>query len=82
MNITEKLLLLVKKYSKVDDETYPQNTQLAKDLGIDSIMLLQLIVDIEDEFDISISDEELDSDLIGSFGGLEELVKSKISEKV
>lgn len=76
--IKKKILNIVGKYGKVIIEDYGENINLENDLGIDSIMLLQIIIDIEDEFNISISDEELDIEKIGTIEGLEKLVREKI----
>ena len=76
--IKKKILNIVGKYGKVIIEDYGENINLENDLGIDSIMLLQIIIDIEDEFNISISDEELDIEKIGTIEGLEKIVRDKI----
>ena len=79
MSNKNQLIDLIGKYSKVEvnNEFLSDNLSLDNDLGIDSIMLLQLIVDIEDEFSISISDDELDTEIIGTFGGLLDLINKK-----
>lgn len=79
MNNKKQLVELIRKYSKVkiENEFLSNDVSLDNDLGIDSIMLLQLVVDIEDEFSISISDDELDAEVIGTFGGLLSLINEK-----
>jgi acyl carrier protein len=79
MNNEKQLIDLLEKYSKaeIDNDILTETTSLDHDLGIDSIMLLQLVVDIEDEFSISILDDELDADIIGTFGGMLRLVNEK-----
>jgi len=81
MNCTELLITFLKKYAKVDleNEKWDNDINLEHDLGIDSIMLLQLVVDIEEAFNITVADDELDADIIGTFGGILELIKSKVS---
>lgn len=79
LNNKKQLINLIGKYSKIEieDEFLSDDISLDNDLGIDSIMLLQLVVDIEDEFSISISDDELDTEVIGTFGGLLSLINEK-----
>lgn len=79
MNNQKQLIDLIGKYSKIkiENEFLSDDVSLDNDLGIDSIMLLQLVVDIEDEFSISISDDELDTEVIGTFGGLLSLINEK-----
>ena len=81
MDCTELLVTLLKKYTKVDleNEKWDNNINLEHDLGIDSIMLLKLVVDIEEMFNITVADEELDADVIGTIGGMLELIKLKVS---
>ena len=79
MDNKKQLIDLIEKYSKIKIESVllSDDVSLEKDLGIDSIMLLQLVVDIEDEFSISISDDELDIEIIGTYGGLLDLINQK-----
>ena len=46
------------------------DTNLLTDYGFDSIMLVELISEIEDSFDIMFSDEDMDIEKLYSFGGL------------
>ena len=50
------------------------DTDLTLDLGLKSIDLLQLITDVEDEFGIEISDEDVES--IKTFGDLMNYIES------
>lgn len=69
MNIEKKLEELVKTYI-VEKEELKANTDLFIDLGIDSISMINLIVDIESEFNIEIEDDDLDFETISQFGNL------------
>lgn len=50
------------------------NTNLIEDLGMNSLSMIDLIMEIESEFGISIPDEHLDFDEIIIFGNLYLLV--------
>ena len=80
MNATEGLITILKKYAKVDllTEQNKESIILERDLGIDSITLLQIVVDIEDQFAISIADDDLDRDIIKTFSDLLKLIESKL----
>lgn len=55
-------------------------TNLVTDLSLDSIAILQVILGIEEEFNISIQTEELDSELLSRLGNLVSMVQEKLYE--
>jgi len=57
-----------------------EDTNLIADLGLDSVAILQVILDAEKEFGISISDAELDSDSFSSVGKLVTIIEKKLDE--
>ena len=63
-----------------DLDNIAEDTQLMTDLGIDSIKMLELIVDLEDSLDIQIDDNELDLSIIGVYGKLIHLVEAKVTK--
>ncbi|MDR2832276.1 MAG: acyl carrier protein [Streptococcaceae bacterium] len=52
-----KVANLMAKHFEVDVNTITDNTHLVDDLQADSIKVMELILDMEDEFDIEVSDE-------------------------
>lgn len=57
--VEEKLYNLIEKEFDIHDINKDMNIQ--KDFNVDSISLLEFIMDIEEEFDIEIEDEDLES---------------------
>lgn len=51
-------------------EKINDDTNLLTDYGFDSIMLVELVSEIEDSFDIMFSDEDMDIEKLYSFSGL------------
>ncbi len=57
--VEEKLYNLIQKEFDIHEINKDMNIQ--KDFNVDSISLLEFIMDIEEEFDIEIEDEDLES---------------------
>lgn len=82
MMIMEGLEKLVKKNSKcIENAELKQNTKLIDDLNYDSFSMIQLIVDIEDQFNIEFNDSDLDVDNFPTMGELAACVEKLINEK-
>jgi acyl carrier protein len=54
-------------------------THLIDELGIDSARLIDIVLDVEDTFNITLTDEEIDA--TRTFGDLLELVRSRTQSK-
>lgn len=54
------------------------NSEPPKPIGFDSLDLVQLAMALEEEFDIAISDDEVDSPAIDHVGGLVAFVQGKL----
>lgn len=59
--VFEKVRELIAKELGVDKSTITPETRLSEDLGADSLDAVELIMAVEDEFDISVSDEDAQS---------------------
>lgn len=73
----DKIKTLVKPYVKNMDafNSATEETSFLKDLQINSARLVDIILDMETEFDITVSDEEADT--VRTLGAAAELVASK-----
>lgn len=58
-----------------------EDTSLLKDLVLDSIQILELLVAIENRFKITITNKELNLDYFDRFSLLIDFVQEKLSEK-
>jgi len=74
-NLLEPWVLDADLINKTDEQT-----NLIADLGLDSVSILQLILEIERKFGISIKDHELDSRTFSMMGNLVSIIERKIYE--
>ena len=57
----EKILDFLRRNTECDLEGVTEDTQLIADLGIDSLEVLELVNAAEEEYDITIPDEQLNN---------------------
>lgn len=58
--IMERVVLLVKKFSSVDATKVTETADFQKDLSLDSLDRVELVMAFEQEFSVEIPDEEAD----------------------
>ncbi len=71
----EKVRTIISEQLEVDRETLSNNTSFIDDLGADSIDLLELVLAFEDEFDVTIDEEDIKS--IKTVGDIVEYIENK-----
>ena len=77
VEILQKMQLVIQEQMGKEDIVLTESTKL-DDLGVDSIELMEFIINLEDEFDLEISDDTIDhmvkvADLLDYLSG--ELIK-------
>ena len=73
----EKLQQIIAEVLNIDPEEITMNTTFVDDLGADSLDVFQIIMGIEEEFDIEISNE--DAEKIVSVGDAVEEIKNALN---
>ena len=58
--IFEKVRDIIVKQLEVSEEAVTMDTSFTDDLDVDSLTLIELIADFEDEFDIEIEEDKLE----------------------
>ncbi len=58
--IFEKVRDIIVRQLEVDEESVTRDTSFTDDLDVDSLTLIELIAEFEDEFDIEIDEDELE----------------------
>ena len=59
--VLEKVKAILAEQFDVDEDKITADTDLQEDLGADSLDVVDLLMSIEDEFDIEIPDEEIEN---------------------
>ncbi|MBO5246227.1 MAG: acyl carrier protein [Eubacterium sp.] len=73
----EKLKKIIVEVLNVDEDEISENTTFIDDLGADSLDIFQIIMGIEEEFDIEIPTEEAEK--ISTVGDAVEQIKNALS---
>lgn len=83
-NIDERIIEIINSlnYKEVQKVLITNNTNLFKDLGFDSIMIVQLVAYIEDEFNIVFEDDELDIKQLSYYENIKNIVLEKVSSRM
>lgn len=78
MKVEKELQYLTRKHVKVpDDYVISAKDDMVYKLGMDSLSLIELIVDIEEQFGIEIEEERID--VIYKYGELLNYIKERIN---
>ncbi len=59
--ILEKVKVILADQFDIEEDTLTPETNLQDDLGADSLDVVDLLMSIEDEFEVEIPDEEIDN---------------------
>ena len=75
--IFNKMAEVVRGQVKNPDLTLTPSMDIQKDLGLDSIELVELIIDLEEAFQLSIPDEDVED--LASLGELADYLNNRIN---
>lgn len=59
--VLEKVKAILSEQFDAEEDSITADTNIAEDLGADSLDVVDLLMSIEDEFEIEIPDEEIDN---------------------
>ena len=74
--VLEKIKVILAEQFDVEEDSLQNDTDLQDDLGADSLDVVDLLMSIEDEFEIEIPDEEIEN--IRTVGDLVSYIESHI----
>lgn len=83
MNIDKKLkeIILNIVAQEVDVIAINDETILTTDLGFNSIYIIELIVELESQFEIEIEDDDLDVEILTMYKELYKMIERKVNNK-
>lgn len=58
--IMDKVTAIVTDHFDIEPAQVTENLNLQKDLGADSIAIMEVVLEIEDAFDIEVADEDME----------------------
>ena len=74
--VFEELKKIILEYIEIDDEDFVAELSFVEDLGFDELDMADLTMDVEDSFEIELSDESLES--IKTIGDLIKFIEENI----
>ncbi len=74
--VFEKLKRIICDYFEIDDDEFLPEASLADDFGLDELDLADLSMDVEDNFEIELSDEALEN--IATVGDLVKFIEENM----
>lgn len=72
----QKIIDILAKYSKYDKSKINRETSLAIDLGLTSLEVVQIVLELENEYGVEFDEDKLES--VTTVGDIEDLIKSII----
>lgn len=74
--VFDKIKEILAEQLDADADEMTMDTNIARDLGADSLDVVELLMSIEDEFEVEIPDEEIEN--IKTIGDLTEYIQSNM----
>lgn len=77
--VKEKVIDIVRRNAVLNTDMVNENSDIRRDHGIDSIKMVELVVDLEEEFDIEVDSCSLSFDNFANIERITSYVLKKIS---
>ncbi|WP_066055924.1 phosphopantetheine-binding protein [Robertmurraya korlensis] len=81
MDILEFIVKYLEKKHTIDHSVDLETLNYVESGYVDSLGIIQFVCELEDEFDIEFSEQELSSQSFQVVGQLKKLIETKIAEK-
>lgn len=83
-NIEDRVKNVIMKTLRINldaNEIKRDTSLMGKGLGLDSVGVMELVVGLEQEFDLYFEDSDLSGELFGSIGSLTNYISEKLENK-
>ncbi|MCD8067975.1 MAG: acyl carrier protein [Lachnospiraceae bacterium] len=77
----EKVREIIMEELHLKEEDITLDTNLSEDLGVDSLDLYQVILNIQDQFDVEFPDEIFENDSVKTVRDCVEALKTELAKK-
>ena len=79
MSVEQRVIEIVSEHLAVSKETLTRSTSFIEDIGADSLDIVELVMELEEEFDIQIPDDQAEK--IKTVGQAVEYIKAEVKKK-
>jgi len=68
INLRNKIIKTLSSIAKINEKKFDENTLIREELGVDSLMTIEIIAKIEKHYNIQINEEDIiDINIVGDF---------------
>ncbi|MBT3386985.1 MAG: acyl carrier protein [Desulfobacula sp.] len=79
MNLRDKIIKTLSSIARINGKVFDENTLIREELGIDSLMTIEIIAKIEKHYNIQINEEDIID--VNNVGDFINIIETIISEK-
>lgn len=76
--ILERVINIVKRHAVFNQDKVMEESRIRRDHGIDSIKMVELVVDLEEEFNIEVDSASLSFENFANIGIITDFIISKL----
>jgi acyl carrier protein len=80
-DVKERVMKVIAKNALINADKVTEESWIGRDHGIDSIRLVELIIDLEDEFDIEVDTSSLSHQNFANVDLIAEYITSKLESR-
>ena len=79
INLRDKIIKTLALIARINEKNFDENTLIREELGIDSLMTMEILAKIEKHYDIQVNEEDIID--INNVGDFINIIQAIITEK-